>query len=66
MLDAELYGLDREDLAYILRDGDHPVERMGRGWFTRGLDPGVVRSVRRAGLLSSIAESTWRFLVERH
>jgi hypothetical protein len=42
MLDAvvaELYGLDWADLAYILRDCDHPAERMRESGFTRGLDP---------------------------
>jgi len=42
MLDAivaELYGLDWDDLAYILRDCDHPVERSTSSAFTRALDP---------------------------
>ncbi len=42
MLDAvvaELYGLDWSDLAYILRDCDHPAERMRASGFSRGLDP---------------------------
>ncbi len=42
MLDAvvaELYGLDWSDLAYILRDCDHPAERMRQSGFSRGLDP---------------------------
>lgn len=36
---AELYGLDWDDLAWILRDCDHPAERMRDNTFTRTLDP---------------------------
>ncbi len=36
---ALLYGLDQGDLAWILRDCDHPVERSTQNAFTRTLDP---------------------------
>ncbi len=36
---AELYGLNWEDLSWILRDCDHPVERLRDNAFTRALDP---------------------------
>ncbi len=36
---AELYGLDWDDLAWILRDCDHPIERMRDNSLTRALDP---------------------------
>jgi hypothetical protein len=36
---ALLYGLDQEDLAWILRDCDHPLELSTRNDFTRTLDP---------------------------
>ena len=36
---AHLYGLIVEDFAWILRDCDHPVERMRDNAFTRSLDP---------------------------
>lgn len=36
---AELFGLDCDDLAWVLRDCDYPVERMGDKSFTRTLDP---------------------------
>ncbi len=36
---AELYGLEWEDLAWILRDCDHPVPRSTDNAFTRTLDP---------------------------
>ncbi|MCE7937235.1 MAG: hypothetical protein DYG90_01285, partial [Chloroflexi bacterium CFX6] len=42
MLDAvvaELYGLDWDDFAYILRDCDHPAAAMRQSAFTRALDP---------------------------
>lgn len=42
MLDAivaELYGLDWDDFAWILRDCDHPVARSTDNAFTRTLDP---------------------------
>ena len=42
MLDAivaELYGLDWDDFAYILRDCDHPASQLRQNAFTRGLDP---------------------------
>lgn len=35
---AHLYGLDREDFRWILRDCDHPVERSTSKAFTRALD----------------------------
>jgi len=42
MLDAvvaELYGLDRDDLAWILRDCDHPTAQATNNAFARVLDP---------------------------
>ncbi len=42
LLDAvvgQLYGLDYDDLAWILRDCDHPVERLRDKRFSRSLDP---------------------------
>ncbi len=42
MLDAlvaALYGLDRDDLAWILRDCDHPAARLSDKAFCRTLDP---------------------------
>jgi hypothetical protein len=36
---ALLYGLDQDDLAWILRDCDHPVEGSTQNAFTRTLDP---------------------------
>lgn len=36
---AELYGLDWEDLAWILRECDYPAERLQDKSFTRMLDP---------------------------
>lgn len=42
MLDAivaELYGIEWDDLAWILRDCDHPSEKTGDSTFTRALDP---------------------------
>jgi hypothetical protein len=42
MLDAivaELYGLDYDDFAYILKDCDHPTEQSTGKSFTRALDP---------------------------
>jgi hypothetical protein len=42
MLDAivaELYGLDYDDFAYILKDCDHPTEQSTSKSFTRALDP---------------------------
>jgi hypothetical protein len=36
---AELYGLDRDDLAWILRACDYPVETLQDRAFCRGLDP---------------------------
>ncbi len=36
---AELYGLDWNDLAWILRDCDHPADRVGDRAFARTLDP---------------------------
>lgn len=36
---AELYGLDVEDFAWILRDCDHPVEKVNDKPFSRTLDP---------------------------
>lgn len=42
MLDAMvavLYGLNREDFAWILKDCDHPAERLGEKAFCRTLDP---------------------------
>lgn len=42
LLDAivgELYGLDWDDLSWILRDCDHPTEIMSNKAFTRALDP---------------------------
>jgi hypothetical protein len=36
---AHLYGLDADDLAWILRDCDHPVEALRPDDFTRALDP---------------------------
>ncbi len=36
---AELYGLDWDDLAWILRDCDHPADNMGEKAFARTLDP---------------------------
>lgn len=42
MLDAivaALYGLDRDDFAWILKDCDHPQERLSNKAFCRQLDP---------------------------
>jgi hypothetical protein len=42
MLDAivaTLYGLDRDDFAWILRDCDHPTARLAEKGFCRTLDP---------------------------
>lgn len=42
MLDAivaALYGLDRDDFAWILKDCDHPAARLADRAFCRGLDP---------------------------
>ena len=42
MLDAivaALYGLNRDDFAWILRDCDHPLESLSDRDFTRSLDP---------------------------
>lgn len=42
MLDAivaTLYGLDRDDFAWILRDCDHPTARLSEKGFCRTLDP---------------------------
>lgn len=42
MLDAivaKLYGLDRDDFAWILKDCDHPAARLGDRAFCRQLDP---------------------------
>ncbi|MDR0966387.1 MAG: hypothetical protein LBM75_07805 [Myxococcales bacterium] len=36
---AALYGLSRDDLRWILRDCDHPKERLSDRAFTRTLDP---------------------------
>jgi hypothetical protein len=36
---ALLYGLDENDLAYILSDCDHPAESLSQKAFARGLDP---------------------------
>ncbi|NLH74843.1 MAG: hypothetical protein GX456_17475 [Verrucomicrobia bacterium] len=36
---AHLYGLTVEDFAWIMRDCDHPLERMRDNAFTRSLDP---------------------------
>lgn len=36
---AHLYGLDPDDLAWILRDCDHPTDYTRSDGFTRGLDP---------------------------
>jgi hypothetical protein len=36
---AELYGLDYDDLAWILRECDHPTASSGSDDFTRALDP---------------------------
>ena len=36
---AALYGLSRDDLRWILRDCDHPVERVTNKAFARTLDP---------------------------
>jgi hypothetical protein len=36
---AGLYGLSRDDLRWILRDCDHPKERVTNRDFARGLDP---------------------------
>lgn len=36
---AVLYGLDREDFAWILRDCDHPAAKLSENAFCRGLDP---------------------------
>lgn len=36
---AELYGLDIDDFAWILRDCDHPIERVCNKPFSRTLDP---------------------------
>lgn len=36
---AKLYGLRRDDLAWILRDCDHPLERVCDQPFSRTLDP---------------------------
>jgi hypothetical protein len=36
---AELYGLDEEDFGWIVRDCDHPIERVCNKPFSRTLDP---------------------------
>jgi hypothetical protein len=36
---ATLYGLDRNDFAWILKDCDHPVAHLSDRTFCRGLDP---------------------------
>jgi hypothetical protein len=36
---AALYGLDRDDFAWILKDCDHPTADLGSKAFCRGLDP---------------------------
>lgn len=36
---AELYGLDEDDLSWILRDCDHPLSQVASNDFTRTLDP---------------------------
>ncbi len=36
---AELYGLDKDDFRWILRDCDHPPEKVCNGAFARTLDP---------------------------
>jgi hypothetical protein len=42
MIDAKvalLYGLDEDDLAYILSDTEHPKEKLKHKAFSRSLDP---------------------------
>jgi hypothetical protein len=36
---ALLYGLDENDLSYILSDCDHPADKLSQKDFARGLDP---------------------------
>ncbi len=73
MLDAivaKLYGLDSEDLAWILRGCDHPAQRLSESAFCRTLDPkGFWRAERdrppelRHTVLTQVAFDTLQALV---